>query len=65
MPDIQMYFKNVIIKTVEKIEKSSFKTFNFDLFEIEKELKENDKYSDNFSVNEINHYFLYMKVYFF
>ena len=39
MPDIQIYFKNVILKTVEKIERTcSFHEINFNIIEMEKEL---------------------------
>ena len=41
MPDIQIYFKNVILKTVEKIERnSSSREINFDVLERDKEFLE-------------------------
>jgi hypothetical protein len=40
MPDIQIYFKNVIIQAVEKIERTcSFRDINFDINERLEELK--------------------------
>ena len=39
MPDIQIYFKNIILKTVERIERTcSFRQINFDIAERVKEL---------------------------
>ena len=39
MPDVQIYFKNVILKTVEKIERTcSFREIKFNIIEKEKEL---------------------------
>ena len=39
MPDIQIYFKNVIIKTVEKIERTySFREINFKISKILEEI---------------------------
>ena len=38
MPDIQIYFKNVILKTVENIERTCFRELKFDISEKEIEL---------------------------
>ena len=40
MPDIQIFFKNIIFKTIEKMERTcSFRTINFKISEILKEFK--------------------------
>ena len=56
IPDIQIYFKNVILKTVEKIERnSSSREINFNVLEREKEFTEliqkEEKNSKNYNVN--------------
>ena len=57
IPDIQIYFKNVILKTVEKIERnSSSREINFNVLEREKEFtdlihNEQEK-SQNYNINQ-------------
>ena len=64
LPDIQIYFKNVIIKTVEKMERTySFKTLNFNVSAILnqlnklKESEEKKNVKKNIDLNE-----LYIKI---
>ena len=62
MPDIQIYFKNVILKTVEKMERScSFKTINLNISNKAKEFnklldieKTKLKVKKNFNIDEIS-----------
>ena len=66
MPDIQIYFKNVILKTVENIERTCFRELKFDISEKEIELiklkeseekrlgKKIDKNADEFYKKIIN-----------
>ena len=58
IPDIQIYFKNIILKTVEKIERnSSSREINFNVLEREKEFSEliinEGKKSKNINESEI------------
>ena len=60
IPDIQIYFKNVILKTVEKIERnSSSREINFNVLEREKEFseliqkEEKNSKNNNININDI------------